>query len=190
MRCSTPSLASQDAANAQKSSQLYVKIRPVLSRGVSLLGVFIEDIEINNIFEPGSPSIGDRVLSVRIDLESVTSYLAMKLLGAVEIRAEISKVLGTGIVRYSTITRYLRKESFPDSSEVTEEEHEIGSSDPIDRAILQILNEQPFALLRQLSKRILIPVTTVRYHLVHKIRHKIKHCKWVSRRLSAAQKRA
>jgi hypothetical protein len=66
----------------------------------------------------------------------------------------------------------------------------MGSCDPIDRAILQTLNTQPFASLQQLAKRILIPATTVRYHLVDRMRNKIKHCKWVPHRLSAAQKQA
>jgi hypothetical protein len=117
------------------------------------------------------------MLKIRIDLESITLCLDMKHFGAVEIHAEINKVLGEGIVGYSTITRYLRKQSFPDSWELAEEELEIGSSDSIDHAIVQALNEQPFGSLRQLAKRILIPVTTIRYHLVHRMRYKMKHCR-------------
>jgi hypothetical protein len=76
-----------------------------------------------------------------MDLESITLYLTMKHLGALEIHAEINNVLGQGTVGYSTRTRYLRKQSFPHSSDSAEEQPEIGSSDPIDRAILQALNE-------------------------------------------------
>jgi hypothetical protein len=123
-----------------------------------------------------------------MDLESITLSLAMKYLGALEIHAEINSVLGQDTVGYSTITRYLRKRSFPHSSESGEEEPEIGSCDPIDRVILQALNEQPFASLRQLAKRILIPVTTIRYYLVDRMWYKIKHYKWLPNRLSAAQK--
>ena len=123
-----------------------------------------------------------------MDLESITLYLAMKRLGAHDIHAEINDVLGQGTVGYSTITRYLRKRSFPQSCESAEEKAEIGSCGSIDHAILQALNEQPFASLRQLAKRILIPTTTIRYHLVNRMGYKIKHCKWVTHRLSAAQK--
>jgi hypothetical protein len=83
-----------------------------------------------------------------------TLYLAMKHLGAVEIHVEINKALGERIVGYSTITRYLRKHNFLDPSEVAEDEPDIGSSDPIDHAILQAFNEQPFASLWQHVKRI------------------------------------
>jgi hypothetical protein len=111
----------------------------------------------------------------------------MKHLGAVEIHPEINKVLGEGTVGYSIITRYLQLQSLSHSSEVAEEETEIGSRDPIDRAILQVLNEQPVASLRQLAKRILIPMTTIRYHLVNKMGYKIRQCKWMPHKPSATQ---
>jgi hypothetical protein len=76
-----------------------------------------------------------------MDLESITLYLAMKHVGAVEIQAEINRVLEEGNVGYSIRARFLRKQSFPHSSDATEEETQIGSSDPIDRTILQVLNE-------------------------------------------------
>jgi hypothetical protein len=53
---------------------------------------------------------------------------------------------------------------------------------------LQALDEQPFASLRQIAKRALIPMSTVRYRLVNKMTYKLKHCKWVPDRLSEAQK--
>jgi hypothetical protein len=111
-----------------------------------------------------------------MDLESITLYLTMKHLGGLEIHAEINSVLGQGTVRYSTKTRYLGQRSFPHYSESAEEEPEIGSSDPIDRVILQALNKRPFSSLRQLAKRPLIPATTIRYHLVDRMGYKIKYC--------------
>jgi hypothetical protein len=96
-----------------------------------------------------------------MDLKSITLDLAMKHLGTLEIHVEINNVLGQGTVGYSTLTRYLRRRSFPHSSESAEEEAEIESRDPIERVILQALNEQPFSSLRQLTKRTLIPATTI-----------------------------
>jgi hypothetical protein len=123
-----------------------------------------------------------------MDLESITLYLAMKHLEALEIHAESNSGLGQGTVGYSTITRCLRKRSFPHSSESAEEEPGIRSCDPIDRAILQALNQQPFSSLRQLAKRTLIPAISIRYRLVDRMGYKIKHCKCVLHRLSAARK--
>jgi hypothetical protein len=101
----------------------------------------------------------------------------MNHLGAIEIHAQINKVLGEETVGYSTITQYVQKHGCPDSSEAAEEETEIGRSGRIDPAILQALSEQPFASLLQLANRISISATTIRYQLARKMRCKIKHCK-------------
>jgi hypothetical protein len=111
------------------------------------------DIKINISFERRSPSTSDRGLSARMDLESITLYLAMKHLGALEIHAEINSVLEQGTVGHSSITRYLQRRRFPRSSESAEEEPEIGSCDPIDRAILQALNVQAFPPFNNLRRR-------------------------------------
>jgi hypothetical protein len=109
-----------------------------------------------------------------MDLESMRIYLAMNDLEAVEIHTQINKILREDTVGYSIITRHLQKQSFPGFSEAAEKETEIGSCDPIDRALLQALNTQPFASLQQLVKRILIPMTIIQSHLVNKMGYKIK----------------
>jgi hypothetical protein len=118
-------------------------------------------IKINISFERRSPSASEQTCRARIDLESITLDLAMKHLRAVEIHAEINTVLGEGTIGYSTITWHLRKQSFPHSSESAEGEPETRSCDPIDRAILQDLNQQPFASLQQLARTTLIRATTI-----------------------------
>jgi hypothetical protein len=91
-------------------------------------------------------------------------------------------------MRHSTVTRYLRKQSFANASQLAPEEPDLGAADTIDNVILQALDEQPFASLRQIAKRTLIPMSTVRYRLVNKMIYKLKHSKWVPHKLSAAQK--
>jgi hypothetical protein len=118
-------------------------------------------LKINISFEPRSRSTREGTLRARMDLESITLYLAMKHLGALETHAEISSVLGQRTMGYSTRTRYLRKRSFPHSSESAEEQAKIGSCDRIHCAILQALNEQPFSSLRQPAKRTVTPATTI-----------------------------
>jgi hypothetical protein len=76
-----------------------------------------------------------------MDLESVTLYLNKKHLSAVAIHAEINSVLGEGTIGYSTITRYLRKQSFANASHLAPEEPDLGAADAIDNAILQVLDE-------------------------------------------------
>jgi hypothetical protein len=123
-----------------------------------------------------------------MDLESIALFLAKKNLGVIEIQAEMNNVLGAGTVAYSTVTRYLGKRSFTHPSERPPDESEIEGPDSIDTVISQALDETPFASLRQVSKRILIPMTTLQHHLVHRMHFKLKHCKWVPHKLSEAQK--
>jgi hypothetical protein len=68
------------------------------------------------------------------------------------------------------------------------EEPDLRAPDTIDNAILQALDEQSFESLSQIAKRTLIPMSTVRYHLVNKMTYKLKHCKRAPHRLSEAQK--
>jgi hypothetical protein len=123
-----------------------------------------------------------------MDLESITLYLNKEHLSAVAIHAEINSVLGEGTIGYSTATHCLRKQSLVNASHLTLEEPDLGAADTMDNAILQAFDEYPFASLRQIAKRTLIPMSTVRYRLVKKMTYKLKHCKWVLHRLSEVQK--
>jgi hypothetical protein len=60
----------------------------------------------------------------------------------------------------------------------------------IDEAILGALEECPFSSLRQITKRILIPMSTVRYHLVSSFRYRIRNIRRVPHSLLSSQKQA
>jgi hypothetical protein len=81
-------------------------------------------------------------------------YLNKKDLTAVEIHPEVNHVLGEGNIGYSTVARYLGKQSFADSSARSPEDREIQGPDTMTNAILQGLHERPFRLVRQIAKRI------------------------------------
>jgi hypothetical protein len=57
-----------------------------------------------------------------MDLESITLYLNKEHLSAVAIHAKINNVLGEGTIEYSTVTRYLRKQSFANASHLGPED--------------------------------------------------------------------
>jgi hypothetical protein len=113
-----------------------------------------------------------------MDLESITLYLNNKHLSAVAIHAEINSVLGEGTIGYSTVTRYLQKQSFVNASHLAPEEPDLGAADIINNVILQVLDEQLVASPRQIAKRPLIPMSTVQSRLVNKMTYKLKHCEW------------
>jgi hypothetical protein len=76
-----------------------------------------------------------------MDLESITLYINKKHLSAVAIQAEINSVLGEGMIEYSTVTHYLRKQSFANASHLAPGEPDPGAADTIDKAIMQALDE-------------------------------------------------
>jgi hypothetical protein len=112
-----------------------------------------------------------------MDFESIMLFLAEVNFGTIEIQIEINSVLGRGTIADSTITCSLQKRSFAHLSERPPPEPEIEGVDPIDKAVLQALDEISFASLRQLAKRTLIRMTTIRYHFVIRLGYKLKHCK-------------
>jgi hypothetical protein len=73
--------------------------------------------------------------------ESITLCLNKRHPSAATIHAEINSVLGEGTIGYSTITHYLRKQSFANASHFAPEEPDLGAADAIDNAILQALDE-------------------------------------------------
>jgi hypothetical protein len=81
------------------------------------------------------------MLTVRMDLESITLYFNKKYPSVVVIHTEINSVLGEGMIGYSTVTRYLRKQSFANASHLAPEEPDLGVADTIDNVILQALDE-------------------------------------------------
>jgi hypothetical protein len=60
----------------------------------------------------------------------------------------------------------------------------------IDEGILEALEEYPFSSLRQIAKRMLIPVKTVRCHWVNSLAYQIRSIRWVPHSLSSSQKQA
>jgi hypothetical protein len=76
-----------------------------------------------------------------MDLESITLYLNKKDLSAVASHVEINGVIEEGTIGYSTVTRYLRKQSFANASHLAPEEPDLGAAGTIDNVILQALDE-------------------------------------------------
>jgi hypothetical protein len=76
-----------------------------------------------------------------MDLESIKLHLNKKHLLVVAIPAEINSVLGEVTIGYSTVTRYLRKQSFTNAPHLAPEDPDLGAADTIDNVILQALDE-------------------------------------------------
>jgi len=125
-----------------------------------------------------------------MDVAPIVLFLAKKSMNATEIYQEINAVLGEKTISYSSVTRYLRERSFRDSSAAPDPEVDFDAPNLVEQAIQEALDERPFSSLRQLAKRILVPMSTVRYHLVNCMGYKLKHVRWVPHTLSTGQKTA
>jgi hypothetical protein len=111
----------------------------------------------------------------------------MKDMNAREIYTDMNNTLGEDCTGYSTLTKYLREKNFSKSMFDMDFESKIEEENCIDEAILE---EYAFSPLCQIAKRILIPMSTVRYQLVNSLGDRIKNVRWVLHWLSLNQREA
>jgi hypothetical protein len=106
-------------------------------------------------------------------------------MNAREIYADMNNTLGADCIGYSTVTKYLR-EKVSKSMLDTDLESKIEEENFIDEGILGALEEYPFSSLCQITKRILIPLSTIRYHLVNSLGYQIRNIRWIPCLLSSS----
>jgi hypothetical protein len=70
----------------------------------------------------------------------------------------------------------------------TEERHSDPPPDVVDNAILEALDQIPFASMRELAKTTCIPCTTVSRRLTESLGFVVKHLHWVPHSLTDAQR--
>jgi histone-lysine N-methyltransferase SETMAR len=104
------------------------------------------------------------------------------------IHSKLVAVLEDDAIAYSTVTKYCRSASFSSISAISETAEPESSDDLIDQSILQALTEHPCLSVRRLARRLLLPHTTVYYHLTQKLQFVCKHLKWVPHLLSSTEK--
>jgi hypothetical protein len=116
-----------------------------------------------------------------MDQRSICLFLAMKGLSARDVHNELVAVLGPDAIVYLTVTSSLRQRKFPTiSSEPSDEP----PTTIIDDAILNALDKQPFASVKELTKFTCISTTTVYRHLTRSLEFIVKHPRWVPHTLT------
>jgi hypothetical protein len=96
-----------------------------------------------------------------MDLRSIVTYFSKKDMNARETYADMNDTLGADCIGYSIVTQYLREKRFSKSMLDTDFEPKIEKENFIGEAIIGALEECPFSSLREIIKRIFIPVSTV-----------------------------
>jgi hypothetical protein len=85
-------------------------------------------------------------------------------------------------VAYSTVTKYAHSAQFSRRKEATPPEAPDVERSPVDEAILTTLAEFPFPSVRELSRRICLPRSTVHrhWHLTQSLRFTVRHLRRVT----------
>jgi hypothetical protein len=112
-------------------------------------------------------------------------YLSRKGFSAHAIHEELVQILGLDAVAYSTVTSHLRASRW---TAQTEERHSDPSPDIVDNAVLEALDQTPFASVRELAKATCIPRTTVWRRLKASLGFVVKHLDWVPHSLTDARR--
>jgi hypothetical protein len=134
--------------------------------------------------------------------KAIVFYLRMKGMALDAIHDDLVHTLGKDAVAYSTVTKYTRSAQFSDRKEATHPEAPDVERSPVDEAILTALVEFtfpfqfqfPFSSVRELSRRICLPRSTVHSHshrhrhLTQSLRFTVRHLRWVLHFSTAEQK--
>jgi hypothetical protein len=109
-----------------------------------------------------------------MDQKPIILYLPMKGMALDAIHNDLVCTLGKDAVAYSTVTRYARSAQFSGRKEATPPEAPYAKCSLVDEAILTALAEFPFPFsfpsVRELSRSICLPRSTVHRHLTKSLR--------------------
>jgi hypothetical protein len=125
-----------------------------------------------------------------MDQKSIVLDLRMKGMALDAIHDDLVRTLGKDVMAYSTVTKYALSAQFSGQKEATPLEVPDVERSPVDEAILTVLAEFPFASVRELSRRICLPRSTVHghWHFMQSFRFTVRHLRWVPHFLTAEQK--
>jgi hypothetical protein len=115
-----------------------------------------------------------------MDQKPIVLCLRMKGLALDSIHDDLVRTLGKDGVAYSMVTKYAPSTQFSGRKEATPPEAPDVECSPVDEAILTALAELPFSSVRELSRRICLPRSTVprRRHLKQSLRFTVRYLRW------------
>jgi hypothetical protein len=125
-----------------------------------------------------------------MDQKPILLYLRMKWMALDAIHDDLVRTLGKDAVVYSTVTKYARSAQFSGRKEASPPEAPDVERSPVDEAIFTVLAEFPFpfSYVRELSRRICLPRSTVHRYLTQSLRFTVRHLRWIPHFLTAEQK--
>jgi hypothetical protein len=119
----------------------------------------------------------------KMEQRSIVLYLARNGLSPLAIHDDLVTTLGSDAdadaVSYSSVTCYFRHAVFPSSNPPTPLPESEAQFDDCNHAILLTRAEQPFASVRELSRFIHLPRTTIHRRLTKSLGFRVRHLRWV-----------
>jgi hypothetical protein len=131
-----------------------------------------------------------------MDQTPIVLYLRMKGMVLDAVHDDLVRTFRKDAAAYSTVTKYVRSAQFSGRKEATPPEAPDVEHSPVDEAILTGLAEFPFLFpfssVRELSRRICLPRSTVHRHwhrhLTQLLRFTVRYLRWVPHFLAAERK--
>jgi hypothetical protein len=118
----------------------------------------------------------------------IVAYLSLKGMSARETHDDIVATLAPDAVSYSSVAGSVCEAQFPPSKPDPDTAEVQRDLDDSDHVILTALEDNPFASVRQLSRLIHLPSTTVCRRVTQSLGFVAGHLRWVPHALSDAQK--
>jgi hypothetical protein len=88
-----------------------------------------------------------------MEQRSIVVFLRLKRLSAKDVHTELSQVLESDAITYSTVTKYLRNNAILQNEPEAEDRAEDQGFSINDNAILEAHDMMPFASIREIAKR-------------------------------------
>jgi hypothetical protein len=124
-----------------------------------------------------------------MDFNSIVLYLKAKGMNTREIHSDLVATLGTKMLGYSTVTRWLREAQLDQFSETAVDFTEDAEVDEIDEAILSALEVQTFGSVRDIARLTRLARSTVHWHLTRSLGFLARHLHWIPHVLTEEQNR-
>lgn len=127
---------------------------------------------------------------MNIDYQSIVLYLNMQGKSKYEILSEMNNTFQKDVIKYSTITKYIRQISFQSNKVGSDKKDENYEHLLLQNIILKILKDFPFNSIREIADMSNIPKSTVHRILTSELHYVPVHLRWVPHFLNFDQKAA
>jgi hypothetical protein len=119
------------------------------------------------------------MISSPMNQKTIVLYLRMKGMALDAIHEDLIRVRGENVIAYSTVAKYVRSARYPLKQDTPSAEPMPIEANPVGQAIMTGLADYPFSSVRELSRLICLPRSTVHRRLTRPCHFIIRHLRWM-----------